>query len=54
MQGTELVVTATLCLGGEILHISMRNSYPAFARTLILVCGQRMEILTFFKEDYYV
>jgi len=61
MQDTELVVTATLCLArygslGEAksrqasggFHISTKNSYPAFAGTLVLVCGQYI-IRTYFN-----
>jgi len=40
MQGTELVVTATLRLASGDFHISRENSNPASARTLVLVCGQ--------------
>ncbi len=54
MQDTELVVTATLCIASGGFHISTKNSYPGSSGTDVLVCGQRMVILTFLKEDYYV
>ncbi len=54
MQNTELVVTAALCLTSGGVRISTKNSYPASAGTRVLVCGQGIVILTFFKEDYYV
>jgi len=56
MQGTELVVTSTLCLASEGFHISTKNSNPAFAGMLVLVRGQSVNsyFLTFLKEDYYV
>jgi len=40
MQDTELVVTATLCLASEGVHISTNNSNPASTGMLVLVCGQ--------------
>ncbi len=40
MQDTELVVTSTLCLASEGFHISRKNSNPASAGALVLVCGQ--------------
>ena len=54
LHGTELVVTTILSFTSGGFHISMKNSYPASAGTSVLVCGQRMVILTFLKEDYYV
>jgi hypothetical protein len=67
MQGTELVVTAPLCLASGDFHISTKISYSASAGTSVLVCGQSIYsyFLTFFlnparrrrdgvKEDYYV
>jgi len=47
MQDTELVVTATLCIAGGGFHISMKDSYPVFAGTGVLVCGQNI-IRTYF------
>ena len=49
MQGIELVVTAFLSFASGGFHISMKNSYPASTGTSVLVCGQRMVILTFFE-----
>ncbi len=49
MQDTELVVTAALCLASGGFHISTKNSYPASAGMLVLVCGQSMVILTLFE-----
>jgi len=40
MQGTELVVTATLCFTSGGFHISTKNSNPASAGKYVLVCGQ--------------
>ena len=40
MQNTELVVTATLCLASGDFPISTKNSNPASAGMLVLVCGQ--------------
>ena len=40
MQGTELVVTSTLCFTNGGFHISMEISYPASVGTSVLVCGQ--------------
>ena len=40
MQDTELVVTATLCLASGGFRISTKNSNPASAGMLVLVCGQ--------------
>ncbi len=40
MQGTELVVTWTLCFASGGFHISTKNSNPASAGMLVLVCGQ--------------
>ena len=40
MQDTELVVTATLCLASEGVHISTKNSNPASTGMLVLVCSQ--------------
>ena len=51
VPGTELVGTATLCFASGDFHISTNNSYPASARTRVLVCGQSTVILTFLKEE---
>ena len=40
MQGTELVVKATVCFAKGGVRISAKNSYPASAGTSVLVCGQ--------------
>jgi hypothetical protein len=40
MQGTELVVRAALCFAVGFFHISMKNSHPGSAETIVLVCGQ--------------
>jgi len=40
MQGTELVVTAPLCLASGDFHISTKISYSASAGTSVLVCDQ--------------
>jgi len=42
MQDTELVVAATLCLASGGVRISTKNSYPAFAGALVLVCGHNI------------
>ncbi len=47
MQDAELVVTATLFLASEGFHISAKNSSPASAGMLVLVCGQNI-IRTYF------
>jgi len=48
MRGIEFQVrTLSFASGG--FHISMKNSYPASAGASVLVCGQRMVILTFFE-----
>ena len=48
MQNTELVVTATLCLACGGFHISTKNSNPASAGMLVLVCDQKNVVfLTF-------
>ena len=39
MQGTELVVKATVCFGKGGVNISTKNSYPASAGTSVLVYG---------------
>jgi hypothetical protein len=49
MQDTELVVRATLCLASGGSHISTKNSNPASAGMLVLVCGQSTVILTLFE-----
>jgi len=64
MQGTELVVKATVCFAKGGVNISTINSYPASVGMSVLVCGQSIVILTFLnparrrrdgvKEDYYV
>ncbi len=54
MQGTELVVKATVCFAKGGVNISTINSYPASVRMSVLVCGQSIVILNFLKEDYYV
>jgi len=43
MQGTELVATVTLCLASGDFHISTKNSNPASAGMLVLVCGQSVK-----------
>ncbi len=48
MQDTELVVTATLCSASGGFHISKKNSNPASAGMLVLVCGQNI-IRTYFN-----
>ncbi len=48
MQDTELVVTATLCLASGAVHISPKNSNPASAGMLVLVCGQSVNSYFYF------
>jgi hypothetical protein len=38
MQGTALVIKASLCLASVGFYISNKNSYPDFIS--VLVCGQ--------------
>ena len=47
MQGTELVVKATVCFASGGFNVSTKNSCPAFAGTSVLLYGQSMVILTF-------
>ena len=54
MQGTELVVKATVCFAKGGVNTSTINSYPASVRMSVLMCGQSIVILNFLKEDYYV
>jgi hypothetical protein len=54
MQGTELVVKATVCFAKGGVNTSTTNSYPASVRMSVLVCSQSIVILNFSKEDYYV
>ena len=48
MQGTELVIKATVCFGKGGVNISTINSYPTSVGMSVLGCGQSMIILTFF------
>jgi len=54
IQSTELAVRVTLCFAKGGINISTINSYPAFVGMSVFVCGQKVVILTFLKEDYYV
>jgi len=40
MQGTELVVTATLCFASGGFNVSTKNSYPDSVGMSVLVYGQ--------------
>jgi len=40
MQGTELVVKATVCFAKGGFNVSKKNSCPASAGTGVLVCDQ--------------
>jgi len=51
MQGTELVVTAVLCLASEDFYTSKKISSPASAGTDVLVCGQNI-IRTYFFFNF--
>jgi hypothetical protein len=49
MQGTELVVTWTLCLASGGFYVSKKNSCPASVGMSVLVCGQNAVILILFE-----
>jgi len=56
MQDTELVVTATLCFGGEIFIFKRKIHIPSL-RERVFWCvakAQSIIILIFLQEDYYV
>ena len=40
MPDTELVVRKACCFAGGRFHVSTKNSNPASAGMLVLVCGQ--------------
>jgi hypothetical protein len=42
MEGTELVVKATVCFANGGFNISAKNSCPASVGMSVLVCGQNI------------